>query len=182
MASPVDSGGAGTPAPPERVFRGRWKRRKRASSGPSPSTSAAPLPDPFVFAVDKPRGKTSHDVVARVRRALSRSLVQPLAEQDQLYVVTLSADVENELLQLLAPGPDDRPLPADPRTTQSIVHRVANAVRASSGRAQPAVLCPSTESRFLLRRLTQNALPTVPFLSVHEIPDGVRVQAVGQVT
>ena len=72
MASPADSEGAGTPAPPGREFRGRWKRRRKASSGPSRNISAVSPPESsFVFAVDKPAGPTSHDVVARVRRVLA---------------------------------------------------------------------------------------------------------------
>ena len=46
--------------------------------------------------------------------------------------------------------------------------------------SDPALLCAGGDTRFLLRRLTQAALPTVPVLSVHEIPDGIRVNAVGQ--
>jgi len=43
------------------------------------------------------------------------------------------------------------------------------------------VLCGSSDVRSALRRMTEASLPAVPFLSVLEIPDGVRVQAVGQV-
>jgi hypothetical protein len=32
-----------------------------------------------------------------------------------------------------------------------------------------------------MRQLTEPVLPTVPFLSVFEVPDGVRVNALGQV-
>lgn len=64
------SGGADTPAPPAREFRSRSKRRRKESSQPSRSTSAAWSESPGVFAVDKPAGLTSHDVVARVRRVL----------------------------------------------------------------------------------------------------------------
>jgi flagellar biosynthesis protein FlhA len=120
-------------------------------------------------------------VVAQVRQALSRSLVRPLVEQGAIKVVTLSAEVERDIRELLAPGPEGRPVPPDPRATQSLIHRVANAIREVPTGSQPAVLCASTEVRAVLRRMTEGALPTVPFLSILEIPDGVRVQAVGQV-
>jgi len=70
MASQADSEGADIPAPPERAFRSRSPKRRRESSRPSRSTSAASSEAPGVFAVDKPAGMTSHDVVARVRRVL----------------------------------------------------------------------------------------------------------------
>jgi flagellar biosynthesis component FlhA len=58
---------------------------------------------------------------------------------------------------------------------------MANALRDAPSGVQPAVLCASSESRSLLRQLSEAVLPNVPILSVFEVPDGVRVQAVGQV-
>jgi flagellar biosynthesis protein FlhA len=120
-------------------------------------------------------------VVGQVRQALSRSLVRPLVEQGAIRVVTLSPEVERDIRELLAPGPEGRPAAPDPRITHSLVHRVANAIREVPAGAPAAVLCGSTDVRAVLRRMTEAALPTVPFLSILEIPDGVRVQAVGQV-
>jgi flagellar biosynthesis protein FlhA len=120
-------------------------------------------------------------LVARVRQALGRSLVRPLIERDALHVVTLAPDVEQQLRELASPGPDGRLHPADPRLSQSLVHRMANALREAPSGIQPAVLCASAESRSLLRQLSESVLPNVPVLSVFEVPDGVRVQAVGQI-
>ena len=118
-----------------------------------------------------------------VRQALARSLVLPLAEENELAVVTLSSELESQVRQLAnGESGGNLPVPTDPQFTQALVHRVASAVRSAPAKSQPAVLCGSSESRFLLRRLTQSALPTVPFLAVQEVPDGVRVHAVGQVT
>jgi flagellar biosynthesis protein FlhA len=127
------------------------------------------------------QGHDYQELVARVRAALGRSLVRPLLDQGQLRVVTLSPEAERDVRQLLAPGSDGVPAASDPRATQSIVHRVAQAIRDVPAGVVPAVLCGSAEVRAVLRRLTENAFPTVAFLSVFEVPDGVRVQAVGQV-
>ncbi len=120
-------------------------------------------------------------VLGQVRQAMSRSLVRPLVEQGAIRVVTLSPDIERDIRELLAPGPEGRAAAPDPRLTHSLVHRVANAIREVPTGAPAAVLCGSTEVRAVLRRMTETALPSVPFLSILEIPDGVRVQAVGQV-
>jgi len=121
-------------------------------------------------------------IVALVRQSLARSLVRPLVEPGGLIrVVTLSAELEQEVRELLAGGGDERAAACDPRRTQALVHRVATAVREAPAGGQPAVLCGSHDVRAALRRLTETALPMVPFLSMLEIPDGVRVQAVGQV-
>ncbi len=125
--------------------------------------------------------KDMREIVARVRQALGRWLVGPLLERDALHVVTLSSEVEGQLREMLGDGTGNKPRPADPRVTAGLVHRVATALRQAPPGVQPAVLCPSAESRSLLRQLTESALPSVPFLSVLEVPDGVRVQALGQV-
>ncbi len=127
------------------------------------------------------QGLDLQEVVARVRQALGRALVKPLLERGALKVVTLSPAIEQDIRSLLAPGPDGKPLPADPRVTQSLVQRVASAIRDIPAGTLPAVLCGSAEVRAVLRRLTENSLPTLACLAIPEIPDGVRVQTVGQV-
>jgi flagellar biosynthesis protein FlhA len=122
-----------------------------------------------------------HEVVARVRQALGRSLVRPLLERGQLRVLTVAPEMEREIREILTAGDDESRTAADPRATQALVHRVASAIREAPAGVQPAVLCGSPEVRTALRRLTESVLPTLPFLSVFEVPDGVKVQAVGQV-
>ena len=92
----------------------------------------------------------------------------------------MAPDVEHEVAKLIPDG-GSAAVPVDPRGTQSLAHRVANALREVPAGAQAVVLCSSSPVRALLRRLTQTVLPTVPILSSLEIPDGVKVQAVGQV-
>jgi flagellar biosynthesis protein FlhA len=120
-------------------------------------------------------------LLARVRQALGRSLVGPWVSKDALSVVTLAPELESELRQMLGPAAGGGSAVADPRFTHSLVHRVTAAIRELPAGVQPVVLCHSPEGRALVRRLTESALPSVPFLSVFEIPDGVRVQALAQV-
>lgn len=77
MALRVNSEAEGTPPRPEREFQARSRKRRSGSFAPSGSifkrspveNPAAALP-PSVFAVDKPAGPTSHDVVDVVRGIL----------------------------------------------------------------------------------------------------------------
>jgi flagellar biosynthesis protein FlhA len=121
------------------------------------------------------------EIVAHVRQRLGRSLVKSLLDRGALKVVTLAPEVESEVRAMLSQGPEGRAAAPDPRAAQSVVHRVASAIRDVPAGTLPAVLCGSSEIRSALRRMTETTLPAVPFLSVLEIPDGVRVQAVGQV-
>jgi flagellar biosynthesis protein FlhA len=120
-------------------------------------------------------------LVARARQAIGRTIVQPLVERNALRVVTVSPEIEEEAIELVGSAPGDRPRAGDPSRTQALLHRIAQALREVPAGSRPAVLCGSAASRMALRRLSEHALPTVAFLSVHEIPDGVRVQSVGQV-
>ncbi len=122
-----------------------------------------------------------HSILNEVRRALGRTLVRPLLADGSLKVISLSPEVEAEVQSLLAPGPDGVPAPPDPRVTQSLVQRVAEAVKTLPAGVQPVVVCGSAQSRTILARLAESALGMVPFLSVTEIPDNIRIQAVGQV-
>ncbi len=128
------------------------------------------------------QGLDVQEIVARVRQGLARTLVRPLLDRGALRVLTLSPDLERDVQSLLGPGADGKLVPPDPRVTQALVHRVAGAVRDIPAGTSPAVLCSTSEIRTVLRRLTESALPTVPFLSVMEIPDGVRVQSIGLVS
>jgi flagellar biosynthesis protein FlhA len=121
------------------------------------------------------------EIVARVRQSLRRSLVGPFVEKGSLKVLTVAPDVEREIAGLLEGPPGENRLLLDPRTAQSLVHRVAQAVRDVPAGAQPAVLCSSAKARLLLRRVTEAVLPTVPIFAALEIPEGVKVQAVGQI-
>jgi flagellar biosynthesis protein FlhA len=120
-------------------------------------------------------------LVGAVRQSMGRSLVKPLTTEGVLPVITVTADVEQEIRNLLTPAPDGSLMPPDPRITQSLAHRVANAVQNVPPGTQPIVLCGSNDSRTVLRRLTDQSIPTVPFISVTEVPDDIRVRSVGQV-
>ncbi len=119
--------------------------------------------------------------IAHVRRAIGRAILQPYLQGDTLHVVTLAPEVEDAVRGLLRPAGGGPAVPADPRQVQQLAHKVAVGVRNSAGGAQQAVLCNDPDVRAFLRRATDRALPTVPFLAVHEIPDGIPVNAVGQV-
>jgi flagellar biosynthesis protein FlhA len=121
------------------------------------------------------------EMVAMVRQALGRSIVRPLVDKGALKVLTVSPDVEKQIIDLLEERVDQATPPFDPRTTQSLAHLVANAVREAPPGSQPAVLCSSSPVRLFVRRLTETMLPMTPVLAALEIPEGVKVQAVGQI-
>ncbi|MCP3979356.1 MAG: flagellar biosynthesis protein FlhA [bacterium] len=118
------------------------------------------------------------EVLARVRQALRRSLVRPFVVDGALRVVTLAPEVEQGILSAIT---NDGHESLDAKGTQSLVHRTARAIREAPAGAQPVVLCSSGSARTFLRRLTNSVLPTVPMFSAHEVPEGVKVQAVGQI-
>ncbi len=121
------------------------------------------------------------ELLNRVRRALGRTLVQPLLDKGALKVLTVAPEVEQEILALLQGDVAAEHAALDPASGRSLAHRVAQAVRHVPSGGQAAVLCNSAQVRASLRRLTESILPTVPILSAAEIPSGIQVTAVGQV-
>jgi flagellar biosynthesis protein FlhA len=119
-------------------------------------------------------------VVTRVRQALRRSLVGPFLEKGSLKVLTVSPEIEREILAGLEQG-GETPGPPDPRIIRSLVQRIVQAVRDAPGGTQPAVLCSSAPVRAALRRATESVLPTVPFFAALEVPEGVKIQALGRI-
>ena len=131
--------------------------------------------------LDLNTGADLHELVERTRQALGRSLVRPLLDQGVLRVLALSPEVEQEVRGMLNAGPEGKPVAPDPRSTQSLINRVAEAVSQAPPGGQPAVLCGGGDIRAVMRRLTEGTLPNLAFLSVFEIPETTIVKTVGVV-
>ena len=123
-------------------------------------------------------------LVAYVRQSIARQIVQPLVDQRGLNVITLSPEFDREVRTMFQPNPADGTgaVPADPQRVQGLVSRLASAVKQAVDRPNQVVLCGDARTRLFLRRISERALPNVPFLAVQEIPDGVSVNAIGKVS
>lgn len=116
-----------------------------------------------------------------VRQALSRNICkQNLADTGELYVVTLSPDVENTIAK--GASPDGTSVTLDPSFTRNLFDKMntelEKAITATSN--QPVILC-SSPIRMLFRKLVERTYPQIAIMSYNEISPNVKVKSVGVV-
>ena len=125
--------------------------------------------------------KQPNFLTEHVRVALSRNICkQNLADTGELYVITLSPDIE----QIIAKGasPDGQSVSLDPSFTRAMMEQInvelEKAITATGN--QPVILCQAP-IRFLFRRLIERAYPQIAVMSYAEINPSVKVKSVGMV-
>lgn len=116
-----------------------------------------------------------------VRQALSRNICkQNLADTGELYVVTLSPDIENTIAK--GASPDGTTVTLDPSFTRNLFDKMnvelEKAITATNN--QPVILC-SSPIRMLFRKLVERTYPQIAIMSYNEISPNVKVKSVGVV-
>ena len=116
-----------------------------------------------------------------VRQSLSRNICkQNLADTGELYVITLSPEVENTIAK--GASPDGQSVTLDPAFTRALFDKMnielEKAITATSN--QPVILC-SSPIRLLFRKLVERTYPQIAIMSYNEISPNVKVKSVGVV-
>jgi flagellar biosynthesis protein FlhA len=116
-----------------------------------------------------------------VRQALSRNICkQNLADTGELFVITLSPDIENTIAK--GASPDGTSVTLDPSFTRMLFDKLnvelEKAITATGN--QPVILC-SSPIRFLFRKLVERTYPQIAIMSYNEISPNVKVKSVGMV-
>jgi flagellar biosynthesis protein FlhA len=115
-------------------------------------------------------------MVEVVRAGLGRAICRVFqSEKGDLPAISLSAVLEERLLQSIVRTEQGSVLALDPADAQSIATRIARALE--SAVAQPVLLC-TPMLRPHLWRLFSRVLPQVGVLSHNEVPTHVRVAPV----
>ena len=126
-----------------------------------------------------PRTQDAAALLAQVRVALGRQIVQDIAgSADELPVITLEPDLE-QLLQSTAGGGVAPVL--EPGLAERLQARLADAAQRQEGAGQPAVLLVPPNLRAALVRFTRAGVPGLRVLAWNEIPDSRRVRLVAAV-
>ena len=123
--------------------------------------------------------KNPNFLTEHVRQALSRNICkQNLADTGELYVITLSPDIENVIAK--GASPDGMSVTLDPAFTRMLFDRMnlelEKAITATGN--QPVILC-SSPIRLLFRKLVERTYPQIAIMSYNEISPNVKVKSVG---
>jgi flagellar biosynthesis protein FlhA len=121
-------------------------------------------------------GRTQDPAVlqAQVRVALGRQIVQELAGNGELSVVTLEPELE-QLLQNSLTGPNAGGT-IEPGLAERLQARLAESARRQEAVGEPAVLMVTPALRPTLARFTRASVPGLHVLAWNEIPDNRRVR------
>ncbi|MCQ2739541.1 MAG: flagellar biosynthesis protein FlhA [bacterium] len=117
----------------------------------------------------------------QARQALSRNICkQNLADTGELYVITLSPDIENAIAK--GASPDGLNVTLDPAFTRALFERMnielEKAITATGN--QPVIIC-SSPIRMLFRKLVERTYPQIAIMAYNEISPSVKVKSVGVV-
>jgi flagellar biosynthesis protein FlhA len=117
----------------------------------------------------------------KVRVALARHISAEYAENGLLSVITVDPRLEALLAEAVRRGEDAYAL-LDPNTVARVYTSLTRQIAlAQTAGLQPIVLC-SPSVRVALKRLTERAAPQLVVLSYSEIPPGLKVESIGQIT
>jgi flagellar biosynthesis protein FlhA len=103
-----------------------------------------------------------------------------LADTGDLYVITLSPDVENTIAK--GASPDGTSVTLDPSFTRNLFDKMnielEKAITATGN--QPVILC-SSPIRLAFRRIIERAYPQIATMSYNEITQNIKTKSVGLV-
>ncbi|GAB4302619.1 MAG: flagellar biosynthesis protein FlhA [Desulfuromonadia bacterium] len=117
-----------------------------------------------------------------VRQALARSIVDPLKrDDDTLLVMTLGTDVEEAITESVQFSEQGSYLAIEPTVAQRILAAVRSLAETFDRYGTVPVLLASPNVRRHVKKLTERFLPNLTVLSHNEIPQNVKIQAVGVV-
>ena len=123
--------------------------------------------------------KNPNFLTEHVRQSLARNICkQNLADTGELYVITLSPDVENTIAK--GASPDGTSVTLDPNFTRMLFDKMnlelEKAITATGN--QPVILC-SSPIRLLFRKLVERTYPQIAIMSYNEISPNIKVKSVG---
>jgi flagellar biosynthesis protein FlhA len=128
--------------------------------------------------------RTTKDIevlTERVRSALGRHITAEFIEDGVLSVMTVDPRLETLIAEAGRRG-EDAYAALDPSTIAKIYVSLGKQVNlAQTSGLHPVLIC-SPSVRVAIKRLTERSMPSLVVLSYSEIPPGVRVESIGQVS
>lgn len=134
--------------------------------------------------VDKAKqNKDAVFLTDKVRERLKAQICQTLLdEDDNLYVVTLDAHLEQEMIANVHQEGEHITISMSPQTMDSVVRQVTQVVeKFMQTRKKPVLLC-NPALRFGLKRMLERIVPQLHVLSINEIPTITSVKTAGSIS
>jgi flagellar biosynthesis protein FlhA len=115
-----------------------------------------------------------------VRQSIRRGIVKPyLNRGGELPVWFVDPAIERTLESAVEHGEQNSHLTLAPQGIREILNRISARIAAPE---TPVVAIVSSGARYFLRQITEPAIPNLFFLAHNEIPPGLRVQSLGNIS
>jgi flagellar biosynthesis protein FlhA len=115
-----------------------------------------------------------------VRQAIRRSVVKPyLNRSGELPAWFLDPSIEQAVERAVEHGEQNSHLALAPQAIRDLLNRIASRVPSPE---TPVVAITSSGARYFLRQIAEPVLPNLFFLAHNEIPAGLRVQSMGNIS
>lgn len=127
-------------------------------------------------------GKDTGVLVEHCRQRLATTICNQIsADKKVLHVMTLHPEFEGQLLQAVTVDEGQRPVPLDPRVSETMLLKLAQqSERMMKNSLTPVLLCP-VELRRHIRSLSERAIPHLRVLSMAEVPVQFELKAFSSV-
>lgn len=130
-----------------------------------------------------PRTRDTEVLTEYARHALARQICAEYADEEgKLRVVTLSPELERELIEAIRQAETGEYVPVEPRRADEIGRATVKAVQALVMAGHDAVVLTSAQVRRYFKRIAERHLPKIVVLSYNEIDPAVRLESEGQVS
>jgi flagellar biosynthesis protein FlhA len=134
-----------------------------------------------VLADFAPRTREPELLAEYCRHALARQITAEYTDEDDvLRVVTLSPELEQEILEA-ARQAEGEYVPVAPQRADEIAQATADAVQPLLMGGQEAIVLTSAQIRRFFRRIVERHLPKIVVLSYNEVDPAASVESEGQV-
>ena len=118
-----------------------------------------------------------------VRQALARHICADHVDEDNvLHVVTLSPQIERELLNAVRQAETGDYIPVEPARAEAITRATGEAIQPLVLNGHDPVVLTSAQVRRYFRRIVERRIPRIVVLSYNEIDPAVRLESEGQIT
>ena len=117
-----------------------------------------------------------------VRQALKRTITAKYAENRQLKVLTLDANIENRIMDSVKKVDNGSYLALDPDTMQNIIQVTRDEIDRVKDLIPHSIILTSPIVRSYYKKLVDQFLPNIVVLSFNEIDMNVQIQGVGGIS
>ena len=117
-----------------------------------------------------------------VRQSLKRTITRRFAEVGQLKVISLDANIENQIMASVKKLDSGSYLALEPRTIQSIISATTREIEKVKDLVQVPVILTSPIVRVYFKKLVDQFFLRAVVLSFNEIDSDIKIQALGNIT